>query len=151
MIASREERFMRAAFYIGDPNLNPDARFFDRTISWWTKSPYTHVEWVFDNGMCFSASPVDGGCRFKNIDITTPKWKVVDVPWANHDEIWEFCTDRDGLKYDWLGIFLSQTLPLNVHDPNRWFCSEIVMASLQCKRPNAYNPADVYEVFTRNR
>lgn len=141
------------AFYIGDFS-NPDAELFDRAVCIWTRSRFSHVEMVFSDGMSFSSSPRDGGCRFKEIDYNKPShWVLFPIPWIteyDEQEIRAFCINQDGTKYDWTGIFLSQVLPLNIQEPNRWFCSEIAANSLKAKRPAQYNPGSLYEMVRKH-
>jgi hypothetical protein len=101
---------MKLAFYKGNQPHSENSQFFDKAICLWTRSPYSHVEMIFDasewpRGMlaaevekqgktiqpgdplnwpyirlCFSSSPRDGGVRFKWIDIDPAQWDVREFP-----------------------------------------------------------------------
>lgn len=101
-------------------------------IRFWTRGPYSHAELVFSDGVWFSTDPAalvvrlnpagyDEGYDFVDVFVTEEQERVVRA-WA---------ISQVGKGYDWVGIFLSQFLPLGVQEPNRWFCSEIVTAALQ--------------------
>lgn len=87
---------------------------------------YSHCELFFSDGMSFSSSPREGGCRFKNITYDD-KWVMVDLPFTPSIEhnMRTVCEKYDGKKYDWIGIFLTFLIPAHVEDGSRWWCSEI--------------------------
>lgn len=118
---------MQIAFY------KAGGRLFDRAIRWWTHSAYSHCEFVFSDGMFFSSSPRDGGVRYKVVPKDKSKWDFVDIRMDVFDEntLRRWCDSKVGKRYDWVGIFLSQVLPLAVQDPGRYFCSEILVDALQ--------------------
>jgi len=99
----------------------------DRLVSIFTLGRYSHVEFVFSDGMCFSASPRDGGTRFKEIHFVPGRWTFVDIPDCNEDALWKWCSVQQGRAYDWLGLLSPW---FGCQDPYRWFCSEIVAAGL---------------------
>lgn len=118
---------MKIAFYKASGTL------FDKLIRFWTSGPYSHCELVFSNGTWFSSSPRDGGCRWKIIGEDYSKWDFIDIDITEDQEntLKAFCQREDGKGYDWLWIFLTQFLPLNLQDRNKWGCSELVTAALQ--------------------
>ena len=143
----------KLAFYIGT-KANPKADWFDELICIWTLYMFSHVEMVFSDGVSFSSSPRDGGCRFKNINYAnTNHWVIIELPWiteGDEADIRGFCHNQDGKLYDWCGIFLSQVLPLNIQEPNRWFCSEITAHCLKAAKPSQYNPGELYEMVKKH-
>jgi len=96
---------------------------------------FQHVELVFPDGRAFSSTSLEkgrqDGCRFTTIhDLHDPKqWACVALE----------CTDGElavmmeraaylahvGARYDFAGIkaFIN---PFREHDPEKWFCSEVV-------------------------
>lgn len=118
---------MRLAFYKAPGDL------IDKSIRRWTKSEYSHCELVFSNGLWFSASPRDGGTRFKHIDIDPEKWDFICVPMTLEQElkVYDFCIAEDRCLYDWLGILFTQVIPLSFENPWWWFCSEVCVAAFQ--------------------
>jgi len=143
---------MQLAFYKAKGTL------LDRFIRCWTRQRHSHCEFVFSDGIWFSASPRDGGTRFKRIAPDPETWDFVELPSTSKLErflrIW--CYMHQHLKYDWLGVFLSHLLPLRVQDPRKYFCSEVLAEGLQrlallpCQTaPTAYTPGDLYEIFSK--
>lgn len=110
--------------------------FWDKTISWFTGSVYSHVELRFSDGMCFSASPVESGVRFLYIKLDE-RWDVIDLPNVSEEkekEIRNWCETQVGKGYDWFAIFgyfygwLIGWFPLcnsRLDDSRYWYCSEI--------------------------
>lgn len=114
----------------GDKTKSANGVFFDKLICLKTKSPYCHCELVFNspqtplsNSYCFSSSPADGGVRFKNIDLTTPDWKLIEIGDYNIPGL-NIALKYIGQKYDWMGIF-GFVLPFGQHDGDDKFCSEV--------------------------
>ena len=134
-------------FYKGKGDL------FDKLIRWWTHSEYSHVELVI-GGMWYSSSPRTGRVAGRELVYNESHWDSVEVE-ANEGQIKRmtrlFRQER-GKKYDWLGITLSQILPLGIDMPNRWFCSEICAYVLKksCtvrldEKASWYSPQRLYE------
>ncbi len=116
-----------------------------------TLSGFVHVEIKMDNGLSFSSSENDGGVRFKRIAYSHPnRWKFIDYDlskfnrkFKNEKELYNFCkklkdkavSDADGKNtYDWLGIGLTEAIPLGIEDKLKWYCSEIVSFVLGFKK-----------------
>jgi hypothetical protein len=137
---------MYLAFYKGLKDINPKADIVDYLICKWTKSIYSHVEIVFSTGISFSSSPRDGGCRYKAIVYDDAIWDYIDLSISKQyeDNIMKFCNSQNGKGYDWTGIFLSQIFPLDISEPNKWTCSELVAKCLNYKKPSQYNPGNIY-------
>lgn len=129
------------AFYIAE-----HGNLVDKAIAWWTKSKYSHVELVFD-GYWYSTSPRDLKVRKKMMAPKQGHWEIVNVE-IDQDYLQQFFFITQGRKYDWLGIFLSQFMPLNIHDDRRYFCSEWVATVLQIPNANRYSPEDLYQFMT---
>lgn len=136
---------MKLAFYKG-----PHAGFaglFDRAVRWWTRGPYSHVELVLSDGVCWSSSARDGGVRSKVIDLDPAKWDLVEVDGNELAARWWFEIHR-GKKYDYLGLF--GFVWRTVRSPNsRWFCSEAVAASLGFTQSWRFDPNTLAVVFGR--
>lgn len=75
-----------------------DTRTAARLIQWWTGSIYSHCELVVD-GACYSSSAMDGGVRCKRIDLDPEKWDVVDLPWAEAEQVTSYFTATDHHRY----------------------------------------------------
>ena len=117
---------VQIAFYHGNKTL------FDKAIAWWQKVRgekywrYTHVEIVI-NGVWVSSSPRDGGVRIGHISVNLNNWDIVNL--SNNkalcNRLMQLAEQEKGKKYDWLGIFLAQLIPLHIQNRSRWFCSEL--------------------------
>lgn len=143
---------MHLAFYKGLKKLNPKANLIDTLVCKWTNSIYSHVEIVFTTGISFSSSPRDGGCRYKAIVYDDAIWDYIDLNITKQceDVIMKFCDSQNGKGYDWSGIILSQVFPLNIDEPNKWTCSELVAKCLNYKHPAKYNPGNLYTKVRNN-
>lgn len=137
---------MTLAFYKGQGDL------FDKMIRLWTRSPYSHTEIIID-GRWYSSSPRDGRVRGRVIVPTPGHWDFAEVTMTESDtqKVLSFLRSQIGKRYDWLGIFLSQIVPLGIQNPTRWFCSELCSAALKKggmrleKHPQWYSPGRLYE------
>lgn len=134
---------LRAAFYKG--RMAGPAGVFNAVTCWWLRGPYSHCEFVFSDGLCGSASLVDGGVRLKRIQLDPAKWDVwaVDV-----DEMaaraW---FDRHaGQPYDVLGVvgFVARVAG---HDKSRWFCAEAMAAAAGYSDPWRLDPCSLAAVL----
>lgn len=97
---------------------------------------YSHVELVFSDGMCFSASYRDGQkCRFKKIDLDE-KWEIVDLDIDMEEErqIRIRAGHYVGAKYDFFGILFWYVIPIRRQDKKKWWCSEIVSKLLNYEK-----------------
>lgn len=88
---------------------------------------YSHVEFIFSDGMSFSISGREGIGRFKEIDYNLDHWKIIDIKCTEEQEktMRDLCILCEGAEYDWIGAFFSIT-PICIQRPNKYFCSEIV-------------------------
>lgn len=119
---------------------------YNRLVRWWTKGEYSHCEILFSDGICASSSYMDGGVRFKKIDLDITKWDFVRVPdeLEVYARIWFITRQKD--KYDLLGNlhFIIGAVP---DDKNKWFCSEAVAAALRIKDPWRFNPNELAAIL----
>lgn len=140
---------MRIAFYKGEGNI------FDRLIRIWTKGKYSHCELVFSDGIFCSSDPRSNGVRYKFIECDETKWDFAEILADIFDEniVRRWCNRKVGKKYDWLGIVLSQILPIGMNDPNRYFCSEFCTDALQQIgkmrgiKPSSESPSTLASMF----
>lgn len=131
---------MKLAFY---KSANGDT--LDSLIDLWSgRYGYSHVELVFDRistdtskgNLCFSSSPREGKCRFKNIHLTNKHWCVIDISCSKIEEeqFYGKCFQFVNSKYDYYGIFFWYLFPLKKENPKKWWCSEIVSYVLNHKK-----------------
>jgi len=116
----------------------------DKAIGLWTvidvltnkkiKNSYSHVEIIIDSTFdnvgttnSFSSSVRDGGVRFANINYNPKKWDIIDIEInKTYKEFINECNKYLGCRYDLLGIFLHEFVPVHIHNPIKWYCSEII-------------------------
>ena len=81
---------------------------------------------------------------------------VKDIPIRDSKvkEALDFARSQEGKDYDWKGIFLSQFIPADIHDKEKWFCNEICGEVLKkagviniIRDTNEYNPGSFQEIF----
>ena len=123
----------------------------------WTMSKYFHTE-MYINGIRITSDTRYGVVIKHDTDWEYIKQyadiKTLEVDY-NEDELISFIEENLGKKYDWKGIFLSQVLPLDKHDKNKYFCNEICgdvllqtsAKNLLHKKTNNYNPGSFQELF----
>lgn len=121
-------------------------KLFNRLIRFWTRSPYSHCELVMPDGRWLSASAMDGGVRAKHIQLDLTHWDLLPLPWADARTVHHVFYRHQGKGYDWLGVFLSQLLPVAISSPKRMFCSEFCAAALGFPTPQRFSPAQLGEV-----
>ena len=131
----------RAAFYKGiRPGLEG---IYSRAVHWWTRSPYSHCEFIFQDGLSGSASFIDGGVRFKSISYNPDHWDFIDLPneWENEIRL-KFAT-KEGFGYDILGNF-GFIFPSFDNTKNKYFCSEIMADCMGIEKPELFYPGVLY-------
>ncbi|MCG7853077.1 MAG: hypothetical protein MIO92_11205 [Methanosarcinaceae archaeon] len=138
--------------------------FPSKIIVWftWSKNKYSHSAWSF--------CEVDGG-RLVGDTSEFEAWAgkgVVHVPriGANHTpgtriDIYElqpvmdnvaasaglkFLSEQIGKNYDYRGIFGFLLRKRNFHNPNAWFCSELIFSFLQKCGRYLLNEIEAYQV-----
>lgn len=137
---------MKIAFYKGR------TRLFNRLVSWYDKSPYSHCELVLDTatGLCGSSSFMDGGVRTKVIDLDSGHWDVVDIGGSEQAleaaHLW-FAT-HNGQGYDVLGL-LGFLWRRQTGQQSKWFCSEAVAAALGMPEAWRLDPATLHAIATQ--
>lgn len=110
---------MKLAFYKAE-----HGNLVDTIVSRVIKSKYSHVEFVFSDGVCASASPREKGVRFKQIDINNGKWDLYDIKpdllIEKNVRYW-FLTHL-GDSYDTLGA-IGSGFNLPLYSRHKKFCS----------------------------
>lgn len=121
-----------------------DTRIAARFIQWWTGSIYSHCELVVD-GVCYSSSVMDGGVRSKLIELDPTKWDVIDLPWADGDQVVAYFRETDHHRYGWFGLVTSQLFNLNRETAGAQFCSQWCAAALGLPAPSSLSPRTLGE------
>ena len=107
----------------------------------------THVEGYYgadDQGRSIiaSASLRDGGVRVKPAALTRENWLAVEVPCWDAKNSLDFILAHVGEGYDTRGAVA--TVFLSGQDADRWFCNEIVGASVGLISPDIFGPAHFF-------
>lgn len=134
---------MRAAFYKGTHS--GAAGLYNRLVRWWCSGPYSHVELVFSDGMAASASYMDGGVRFKQIDFDPAKWDFVDLPDHLESPARQWFKDHEGAPYDLLGNLGFLWRPIR-GDKDAFFCDEAFLAAIGVHEPWRFDPCGAYAI-----
>ncbi len=118
------------AFYYGPGN------WITKAIRTLTTGPYSHVELLFSNGWCFSAS---GRRREEYWNVRWKlqclhEWDLVPLRTITKEQEEQailLCSSLEGLPFDWSGLlgFLLPFLP--DRQPNKWYCSAICLMVMQ--------------------
>ncbi len=139
---------------------------WDKTISWFTKSEYSHVEIRFSDGMCFSSASLEYGVRFRYIDVNDC-WDIIELPNVSEEKeemVKNWCMDQIGRNYDWFGIFgyiygyvfgWSHGCKNCLSDENCWYCSEIcayplIAYGILNLPTNLITPGELYSFIKEN-
>lgn len=136
---------MKLAFYKG--TRKGLQGLYSRLARWVDSGPYSHCELIFSGGMSASASFIDGGVRFKQIEYKPEQWDVVELQGFDEDKARQWFEDHEGEKYDLLGnlrfIFFF-VKPSN----NKWFCSEAIAEALGISESWRLGPNGLYILMT---
>lgn len=144
---------MKVAFFKGPGTI------LDKLIRRVTRSPYSHCELLFsdgllsENGWMFGAMPGEG-TRFKQATLKPAEWIFVDLPVTRPQELLAlyFCRAENKCGYDYPGVF-RYLLPLFTESKEKWFCSEVCTAALQAAglplllTPSRVHPGRLYEAL----
>jgi hypothetical protein len=103
----------------------------------------THVEGYYGEydgrALIASASLRDGGVRLKYARLDRENWIAVEVPDWDAGPSLKFILDHTGEKYDLRGALA--TVLLFGQSQTRWFCNEILGASVGLESPEIFGPA----------
>lgn len=113
----------------------PKESFTNKLICWWTKSKYYHVELILGDKW-ISSNPDVGGVTIRPLEPLRDSYEYcklgkIEITKEQSSKIMKWISSQSDKKYDWVGIFLAQVLPLRFQDDNKWYCSEIVTTILK--------------------
>jgi hypothetical protein len=137
---------MRAAFYKA---IRPGiAGVYSRLVRWWCRSPYSHCELIFADGLAASSSFSDGGVRLKAIEFDAQRWDILDLPDGDEAAARAWFAGQIGKPYDLLGNLGFVFRPI-AGQRRAWFCSEAVAAALGYPEPWRYDPPTLASALKR--
>lgn len=136
---------MKLAFYCGTKK--GTAGIYNRGVRWIEDGRFSHVEMIFSNGVSASASFMDGGVRFKDINYNAhpEDWVIVDCPWIDEDKAYNIFASRLGCEYDLKGN-VHFILGFVKNSGDKEFCSGIVAKCIGLENAWRYAPNSLYEV-----
>jgi len=121
---------IKIAFFKGNTH-----EYHHRFVRWWCKSIYSHAEIVLDDGQTWvSISPFlysRVAARIRT-SVDQNDWDFIEFS-VTTDELCslkDFISETTGDGYDWVGMLLSQVLPVIVKSKKRWYCSQWVFKAL---------------------
>ena len=114
-------------------------------VRWWTRSPYTHCEMIFSDGLSASSSFLDGGVRFKQIDYNPEHWDIIELPSELEQSARDWFEQHEGDSYDLIGN-LGFVIGSVDDSKRKWFCSEVIMAALGVTEPGKFSPSTAMPV-----
>ena len=132
---------VKLAFYKGSGD------WVDWIVRKWTKSIYSHVEVVVGDTW-FSSSPRDGGVRMKKIEYKSEDWDIIEYKGVVAADVFDWYRKTKGCKYDFVGILLSQWLPLGLQSQDKFYCSEWC-TSLLFPKTNI-SPGELYKLVSKD-
>jgi len=99
---------------------------FEKLIRWWTKSPYSHCEFLRSDGSCHSNDRFTQLSRIERFELVSDDWdrQDIELPCEIVDRVEQRQLAKVGTHYDWKGIIFSQFFSFGWHAPNKWFCSK---------------------------
>ena len=134
---------MKIAFYKGRrPGWHG---WLSRLITLADAGKYSHCELVFSDGLCASASLIDGGVRLKKIDFEPGHWDFLDLGSPEHQARAWF-EQHQGAGYDLPGS-IGIAVRIMPQAEARWFCSEAVAAALGFAEPWRIGPNTLYALM----
>lgn len=121
---------------------------FEKLICWWTKGPYCHVEIKIDNIFYWSDMAQGGVGYTQNRYSDSRPYDAYTL--SGYDPILTrlWFENHLGEKYDFLGL-LGFVFPWKIENKNRWFCSEVIAASLGIKKSHTYSPTSLFSYLTK--
>jgi len=117
-------------------------------IRFWTRSQYSHCELISTKeganyGM--SSSLMDGGVRTKEIDFASGNWDIIDLPWADEDDVKQYLFETIDEKYSWLDLIRGQFFNRPYNEEGASFCSDWCATALGIPNGTMYSPRSLYE------
>ncbi len=131
---------LKVSFYVGTHAGLPGV--YNRGVRLVDRGPRSHCEMIFSDGKSASASWMDGGVRFKQIDYTSGKWEFLDIPDPTGEierKARQWFIDHEGAKYDLWGN-VRFVVGLVKDDGSAYFCSEAIAAALGMTDSFRYGP-----------
>lgn len=126
-------------------------QIFDDFTRLVTGGIYSHCELAIENlgeYNCYSSSNRDGGVRKKRMELPLEDWDLIEITHlVNIRDIVDFYKKTQGKKYDFIGL-MSPVLG-NLHNDDKYFCSEWCAEAIGLIFPNKYSPSSLYRYLRK--
>lgn len=96
-----------------------------KVIRWFTWSPYSHVDLVLPDGRLLGATPGGVSIRLPQYDRIARRARF-DIPGMDWEKLAHVLKAQIGKPYDWGALVGLAFRSGRWHDPDRWFCSELI-------------------------
>jgi len=132
-------------------------------IKWFTRSKYYHTEIII--GDTLVAATIKNGVIKRKVNVKayerylkgSAKVQTIYVDDLTETKVLVRANKFVGKPYDWLGILLSQIIPLNIDLKKSVFCSELGTDLLKLskvkkylpERPEAYDPGELVKAIDK--
>jgi hypothetical protein len=128
---------MKFAFY------KKKSTLLDRIICWWERGQYSHVEAILsvnDDATFTIASSVPGtGVRITTCSMSCDEWDIIEGP-GDVETVRAWFANREGLPYDYRGLFGFVLRPTVGEDKGKYFCSEACATAIGMQEPWRFDP-----------
>jgi hypothetical protein len=114
-------------------------------VRYFTWSAFSHIDYIFDDGRCYSALPSTGVGFNSDINDYVEHF---ELKVKNKNKIEDFLLAQEGKKYDWSAIF---GIPFRTkwNNDSKWFCSELITAAVE-QDIKLFNEPDKYRITPRD-
>lgn len=114
--------------------------WFSKVIRWFTKSTYSHIEFIYDDVFTTVGAREGSGVKYRTIkdfnepeififcDAETQKHKPLTK--EEHNNLNNFIEKNLDMNYDYQGIWGYLTYKDQYNKQDAWFCSEFVAVGL---------------------
>jgi hypothetical protein len=122
-------------------------------ISWWTRSPWNHVDAISDRGGAayYGAMPGDGVAWRRTVPARAELIVDVECTADQSDAFWNAVNAQHGKGYDYKAVV---GWSAGLQDESVWFCSELIALGLikagLMDGQKHVSPADLYARFWRS-
>lgn len=131
----------QAKFYLGTRPGLPG--MYNRLVRNWEKGNFSHCELLFSDGVSASASFMDHGVRFKQIDYDDKKWITIDLPDHLEPAARAWFSQHEGDNYDLMGN-LHLVIGFLPESRGKRFCSEAMAEALGVQEAWRFGPNALY-------
>ena len=109
--------------------------FMSLVVRVFTRSKFSHVDYIFNDGRAYSSLPKDGVGFNEDINDYIEEY-TLEVP--SKKAVEDFLLLQQGKPYDWRAI-ISMPFCRCWEEDDKWFCSELICAAIKAGGVELYN------------